>query len=172
MKKLRFVLALALAALMMLVSTVALAAEASAQQQEWWQTLLAWLLPLVGTIVTGVLGALAAALLRRWNINLQQDSIDKVIGAGVHFAEGKALAALNAGAAKTPSAEKLEMALQVATALIGQYKLQQLAEDKLKALIEAKLGEHKVEEKKALLTAAPTVAVSATAPIKVPTWAQ
>lgn len=173
MKFKAFVFALLSMLLFPVLALAQAAASLPAQlQQEWWQALLAWLLPIVGSLATAVLSILVGALLRRWNINIQQELIDKAVGTGVNYAEGKALAHLNAGAPKTPGAEKMGMALEVAGKLLEQYKLKRLAETKLKELIEAKVGAAKVEEKKALLTGVGTVGDKAAPAIKIPGWAQ
>jgi len=171
-KVLKFVIAMAVVLSLCPSIVLAQAATAVQPQQEWWQALLAWLLPIVGSIVTAVVGALLGALLRRWNISIQQELIDKAIGTGVNYAEGKAMARLNTGASKTPGSEKMTMALEVAGKLIEQYKLKQLAEVKLKELIEAKVGAAKVEEKKALLRGVVAIGDKAAPVIKIPGWAQ
>jgi hypothetical protein len=153
-----------------LLPCLAFAAEA-VDKQEWWQLLLTWALPLIGTILTPVLGALAIVLLRRWGINMKKETINDVIGKAVHFGEGKALAALNAGNPKTGGAEKLDLALKAANMLLEQYKLPAMGRDALVTLIESKLGEQKVEEKKQLLTSKIKKGDMETPAIKLPKWA-
>ena len=161
--------------LALLLSSLAFAADAATAavvQQEWWQGLLAWLGPIFGGVLTAVLAALGVQLLRKWNIEMKPATLEDVIGKAVNYAEGRALAALNAGGPKTPGAEKMALATGVADLLLKQFKLEALAKESLVALIEAKLGEQKTEEKKALMKMVVTDGNGSASPIKLPKWAQ
>jgi hypothetical protein len=161
---------------LMLSPVLAFGAEEVAQQV-WWQTLLAWLVTHIGELVFSVLGTAVILLLRKYlGVKLEQEQLDRVLGWAKNAAESKALGALNAGAPKTPGAEKMKMAGDIAEGLIDQFKLKKLARDKIEHLLEAKLGEEKIEEKKELLKAVTVNGVNGGSPvvpkIVVPKWAQ
>jgi hypothetical protein len=155
-----------------LLPTMALAAE-EVVQQNWWQALVVWLITHVGELVFSVLGVIVVLLVRKYlGVKLQQEQVDKIMGWAKNYAEGKAFAALNAGQPKTPGAEKMKMGADVAEGFIEQFGLKKMARNKIEQLLEAKLGEEKVEEKKALLTATLKNGSGAEAPaIKIPKWA-
>jgi hypothetical protein len=155
-----------------LLPAMALAAE-EVVQQNWWQALVVWLITHVGELVFSVLGIVAMLLVKKYfNVKLEHEQLDRVLGYGKNYAEGKAFAALNAGQPKTPGAEKMKMGTDIVESLIEQFGLKKMARDKIEQLLEAKLGEEKVEEKKALLKAAVTNGGSPVSPkIVVPNWA-
>lgn len=128
----------------MLTSFVALATDAVVEQA-WWQTLISHLLQIVTTIFVPVLSVLAVVLAKRWGVSIELDTVDKILDKAVGFAEQKALNALKEGKPKSSSAEKLDWALTMARDMAKRYKLSVKATSKLQDLIEAKLGQKKLE---------------------------
>lgn len=127
-------------AVLLLAPLSAVAQQAAETQQDWWQSLLVLALQTAAAILTPVIGVLITLLLRRWGIQVQQKQVDAIVTQAVGFAEQKAKVALKDGAPKTPGAQKLQVALDIAQALMTQFKVKEMAKDKLVALIEAKLG--------------------------------
>ena len=142
--------------LLSLVAMAQAAAPAALQvQQEWWQNLIVHLVGAVITIFVPVLSYLAYTLAKRWGVNIELDTVDKILAKAVGFAEQKAKKALNDGAGKTGAAEKLDWALSMATDMSKKYGLSKKATDKLNDLIEAKLGEEVVKKNGTTTAATP-----------------
>lgn len=119
---------------------------AEAVQQQWWQALIANLLEVIIAIFVPVLSTLFVVLARRWKINLEFDQVNSIAVKAAGWAEQKAASALKEGKPQTPSAEKLQWALDFAKEMTDKYKLPTKATEKLQDLIEAGLGEKKVAE--------------------------
>ena len=117
-------------------------------EQAWWQVLLSTLLHVVFVIGVPVLVTVIYSLLKRWNIGIEREQIEKIAEQAANWAEHKAKAALKDGGKKTPGAEKMALALKFAKDLAEQYKLTDKASAKLKELIEASLEKKEVAEKK------------------------
>lgn len=129
---------------LMLVSTTALAADVV--QQAWWQVLIADLLQVFVAIAVPVLSTLVVVLARRWKMNLEFDKVNAIALKAAGWAEQKAYKALREGQPQSSSAEKLDTALEFAKDLANKYKLPAKATEKLEDLIEAALGEKKVQD--------------------------
>lgn len=103
-------------------------------------TLLGILTPLIGALATFVVNRLVTVLRDRYNVQLQSDSYDKlldVVDHGIHYAAEQAA---KAGDKKLSSSEKLGHAASFANDQIKRLGLPDIAEEKLKALIEARLS--------------------------------
>jgi len=133
----------------------ALAADAVVTQR-WWEALVQFGLQIILAVVAVVLPVLVGALLRRYNIQVQAQQYEAAVSTAVSAVEQLANAKLHAGQPPDAGAEKMKKAIEIANSLIQEFKLKELATDKLTHLIEAKLG------------AAPK-----TAPVlKTPAWAE
>jgi len=144
-------------------ATAAVKAEPTQEKQEWWQVLLAELLKLFLVIAVPVLSTVVTSLLKRWNINVQQDQVQKIATTAAGWAEQKALAALKEGKDRTSGADKMKMALDFANGLADQYKLKAQLTAKLQDLIESALGQEKIKAEAAASASAGAQAPAAPA---------
>lgn len=135
-------LGIVVAEIVLLTSTIVYASDQVVQQQ-WWQMLLQYGLETVVAVVVPVLSYLVFKLLNKWHININLDAIDKVVTQGIGYAEQKAANALKVGSPLSSSAEKMKIAVEISNELINKFGLKKMAEDELKKIIEAKLGENK-----------------------------
>lgn len=114
----------------------------AATGQKWWQNLLMLIISAVLTIATPILSVLAMALIKKWNLKIEQSKVDwvleKAIGAGEQYAKNR----LKAGQ-PVEGSEIKKVALEHANTLAAKYapKLGSYLSD----LIEAKLGQKLVE---------------------------
>jgi len=116
----------------------------SGDTQKWWQGALVVVLEGVAAIVFPILSVLGMALIRKWNLKIEQDKLDWVLTKSLGFAEQKAKVALKDGKPMDgPSLAKA--AVEHGGKLLDQYKLPKKLGDLLADLIEAKLGEKVVE---------------------------
>jgi len=120
------------------------AKETDAGTQAWWQNLLVTVIQIVGAIATPVLSLLLISLLRRWNIKVEQQKAEWVLGKAVGFGEQKLKTLLKDGK-EVVGNEIAKEALGLAERL-GKGKLAPWAKKELMDLIEAKLGEHVIDE--------------------------
>lgn len=113
---------------------------------EWWQVLLNHVLELSIAILVPV----ALHLLNRWlkqrELEFLSEVVEKAVTGGVAFAEEQAHKALKADGKKTPSAEKLDIALNFVEGRLKDAGYDKLARDKLIELIEAKLNQVRSEQ--------------------------
>jgi hypothetical protein len=128
-------------ALVVIASSAAQAAESAAAGQKWWQMLLNFGLQIVLVIASIVLPVLIGALLRRYNIQVQSQQYTAAVTSAINAVEQIAASKLKAGQPPDSSAAKLAKAIEIANGLIKDFKLRELAAEKLTNLIEAKLGE-------------------------------
>lgn len=70
----------------------------------------------------------------------QEELLMKLAEKGIGLAEEKAHQAVKKGATKLEGPEKLEVALKFVAKMAKEYKLPEMAEDKLADYVEAKLG--------------------------------
>lgn len=127
--------------LCLLIPFHALAQTVAAEPtQKWWQALLLYVVTVVGGIAAPIISYLVIALLRKKNIAVDTALVDGLVEKGINFAEEQAAKALKNGAKPDPGAEKMKLAISAVDSLAEQFKLKKLAVDKIKLLIEAKLG--------------------------------
>jgi type II secretory pathway pseudopilin PulG len=98
-------------------------------------------LQVVLAIVSIVLPVLIGSLLRRYNIQVQSQQYTAAVASAINAVEQIAASKLKAGQPPDSSAAKLTKAIEIANSLIKDFKLKELAAEKLSNLIEAKLGE-------------------------------
>jgi len=115
------------------------------ETQSWWQVLVAEITKITVAIFTPVLGMLIMFLLRRIGFKIQLEKAQSIASMAVGYGEQLALKTLKEGCKKTPGAKKMKIAVDFANALASQYKLKKMATERMQSLIEAKLGEKKVE---------------------------
>lgn len=125
------------------------AAEQAGIQQEWYQVLLLELVKLLSVVAIPVLTAICVSLADRYNLGLQQAQFEKIVEQAIGWAEEKASQALKEGNKKTSGAEKADMALQLVLTLAKQLKLKEKVIASAKDLIDAKLGQKRVDVIKA-----------------------
>lgn len=107
------------------------------------------ILPVVFLIATPILVLLVRRLVlyleKKWNFQMSEEqkaSMDRVLTGAIGYAEEKALTAVKTDPTKLPDgAKKLDAALEFAMSEIKRMGLDDLAAQKLKELLEAKLFE-------------------------------
>lgn len=121
-------------------------------QQEWWMVLLDALLQAVAPIAIAVLTTLSSIAIRKWGSKLDQDKqvafirlADSIVTGGITFAEEQARKALKVDGAKTPSAEKLQSAVDFSMERFRSSGTADIARDELVKLIEARLHMERVK---------------------------
>lgn len=113
---------------------------------------------LVVPFVALVLGGLASILAHRviklveqkWGMRISEaneQKLDEILEKGIHFAEGWATAQLKAKQPKPAPETKAEKAVQWVIDEVKRNNLDQLAADKIKALVQAKFGQMVIDEK-------------------------
>jgi len=127
--------------LVTLIPLQVLAQTAAAEPtQKWWQALLIYVVTVVGGIAAPVISYLVITLLKKKNIVVDAALVDGLVEKGINFAEEQAAKALKTGQKPDASAAKMQTAINAVDLLLEQFKLKKLASDKLKVLIESKLG--------------------------------
>ena len=126
-----------------LFSAIAYAAEAVGQTQTWWQNLLVTVITAVLTIAVPIISVLLMALVRKYNLKVEQSKIDwvleKVTGYGEQWVKNK----LKDGSPVT-GPEILKVSLEYGSKLLQKYNLADRFGDFLAEMIEAKLGQNVV----------------------------
>lgn len=130
-----------------LVPAVALAAPEAAAAQSWWQVLLIEVIKAALAIAVPVLSALVFVLLRRIELNVELAQLQTIASAAAGWAEQKAYKGIAQGK-PMPSADKLAAAITYGAELARRYKLHQRAAERLEGLIEAKLGQQRLADRK------------------------
>ena len=105
------------------------------------------LLPVLATVLTGVLTALAglaiAYLRKKWGLQItaaQEDAIDAAILDGIEYAEEQARKRLKSGSGITTASDaKLDLAVTHAIMEMRRMGLPEMARDRIVALIEARI---------------------------------
>lgn len=103
-------------------------------------------LHLVGLVVLALAGLAYKKLSTKWHFELsatQLDMVETILGRGVAYAEQWASKRTAAGVKPTGNA-KLDAALAMAKSEMAAHGLPAMAEERLKQLLEAKLGVDKV----------------------------
>jgi len=103
---------------------------------------------LLGTVFTALLGVGLAWLKKKWNIDAGDSveaALQSIIERGIGYAAEKAHKALQAGEGAPGGAQKLRDALEYVEDEVQRLGYDKLAADKLKALIESKLGVERVK---------------------------
>lgn len=109
-----------------------------------WASFVNVIAPVLGTVIGAVLLLLLTKLLKRWGIEVDQKQLEALATAA-----GRAVKATEAWAAKKAadsdakpsSKDKAEKAVGMVKTFLANQKLYDIAEDKITAAIEAKLGE-------------------------------
>lgn len=110
--------------------------------QTWWQTLIVSILGIVTTTLLPILVAYIVTWLKKKKVAVEMESVWSAVNVAVNFAEQYWKKALNEGAPpKDKSAETMKLATGKLEELLKQWKLPEMAKEKLTGLIEAKLGE-------------------------------
>lgn len=136
-----------LSSFMVLAVLTGCGGEQAGVSQEWWMPLLSNLIEIVLAIFIPVILTLVSTLLRRWNLKVEQEQLDKIATQVSDWAEHHADKALRKGKPKTSGAEKMDMALIAADELMKQFKVKERVKGSLQTIIESKLGEKKRNEK-------------------------
>jgi hypothetical protein len=151
MKKLVFALLLVAAAFVFAqgtnpVAAVAMAAPAAVVASEPWQKVLSEIALLALQVVGPVLGLLASWAVWKLAAKFHMEknaTLDGLLQEKVRLAVGSVEGWAKTQAGKPSSQEKLNKAVDIAKGFLQISGLPKLAEDKLKAMIEAKLSDEK-----------------------------
>ena len=122
------------------LQALAQTAAATPMQQQWWQGALLYLVTVLGGIAAPVISYLVIVLLKKKNIAVEAALVDGLIEKAINYGEEQAAKALKANSPTTSGAQKMQLAIGAADTIADQLGLKKLAVDKLKTLIEAKLG--------------------------------
>ena len=106
--------------------------------QKWWQNLLVTIITAMLTVATPIITVLIMALIKKWNLKIEQDKIDWVLEKAKGYAEQYAKNKLKDGQPVT-GPEVAKVAVEYGSKLAAMYS-PKLA-DYLAELIEAKLGQ-------------------------------